>query len=132
MNNHRSLPLPMTRTWTRIGVPYTADKQESLAALFDHLDWQPFPVKVGFSEGYAIQAIINEFKIPTITELAISHVLAPFGLYGLHCQYANGRAKVYILDRGLNVFVIASDFWPNHQPHRTHDDHHSHPTPPHA
>ena len=122
----------MTRTWTRIGVPYTADRQESLAALFDHLDWQPFPVKVGFSEGYAIQAVIYEFKIPTITELAICHALAPFGLYGLHSQYANGRAKVYILDRGLNVFVIASDFWPNHQPHRTHDNHHSSPPPPHA
>lgn len=132
MNNHRSPPLPMTRTWTRIGVPYTADKQETLAAIFAQLEWQPFPAKVGFSEGYALQAVINEFKIPTIKELAISHVLAPFGLYGLHCQYANGRAKVYILDRGLNVFVIASDFWPNHQPHRTHDKHHSSPPPPHA
>lgn len=132
MNNHRLLPLPMIRTWTRIGVPYTADKQESLPAIFDHLDWQPFPAKVGFSEGYALQAVINEFKIPTITELAISNALAPFGLYGLHCQYANGRAKVYILDRGLNVFVIASDFWPNHPPHRTHDNHRSSPPPPHA
>ncbi len=102
-----------TRTWTQRGSSFTADKQAQLASVFATLAWQPFPCTLSFSEGYVVKAFLEQMTVQQILEVAVSSRLAPYGLLGLHCQYANGRAKVYILDRGDDAIFLATDFWPH-------------------
>ena len=84
-----------------------------LASVFATLAWQPFPCTLSFSEGYVVKAFLEQMAVQQILEVEVSSRLAPYGLLGLHCQYANGRAKVYILDRGDDAIFLATDFWPH-------------------
>lgn len=110
------------RTWTETGrEAYDATLENGddlspahVAAAVAALNWKPVTVEtyVPAMPGLAIKNAIAELRIPKVTAYAISNELAPYGLYGIEGNYRNGRARVYLLDRGADALVIASDFWP--------------------
>lgn len=104
----------MQRTWTQIGKPHTEGNEEKLAAYFDRLEWKPL---TGSNEeammpALGIQSTIKQLRLPMVSHYAISFDMAPFGLYGVRCQYKNGLAQVYVCDEGCQIVPLCSDFWP--------------------
>lgn len=116
----------MQRTWTTVGAELELERdddipggprrfkpsQERYARLFDGLKWEPAAGSKPMLPGLAIKEAIRELGIPKVSRIAISHELAPYGLYGIEGNYKNGRALVYLVDTGGKVTPIASDFYP--------------------
>ena len=100
------------RTWTNIGAEYSEEHRGRLARAFDSLEWQALPIECGMLPGEGIKHAIREFRMPKVSHVAISHELAPYGLYGIRAHYSNGDAQIYILDRGSDLLPLASDFEP--------------------
>lgn len=106
---------PMARTWTKVGAHHSDGHEKRLAAILAALDWRELK-PVGNSEAImpalGIMAAIRELRLPKVSHYAISHELAPYGLYGIRAHYKNGRADVYVVDEGSQLVVLASDFYP--------------------
>lgn len=102
----------MERTWTKTGAEHTDGKHDALADAFDALEWQALPIECAMMPGEGIKHAIRSFRIPKVSHVAISHELAPYGLYGIRGHYPNGSAQIYILDRGSDIVTLASDFEP--------------------
>lgn len=105
----------MTRTWTRIGEAHSQDQHAQLGAILDGLTWRAIPpggAEVAAMPGLAMRAAIRELRLPQVSHYAISHDLAPYGLYGLRAHYQDGTANVYLVDDGSQTVVVASDFYP--------------------
>lgn len=113
----------LQRTWTQVGEAVLDDllderkreiSRERVARLIEKLEWQDVEgsLEVAFMPGQAIKTLIRELRIPHVTRIAISSALAPYGFYGIDAEYRNGRARIYALDEGSAVTVIASDFEP--------------------
>lgn len=107
--------MTMERNWTTTGAAYngTDEQRERLGRIFDSLQWQEIPCTLPMMQGEAIKAAIRELRLPKASHVADSHELAPYGLVAIRCHYKNGDAQVYILDEGVRLVVLASDFWPN-------------------
>lgn len=114
----------MERTWTELGDEFIAGDdvlledgevltRSHIEAAINTLDWRMTKgvTRVAAMPGMAIQACITELNIPKVSLFAISSELAPYGFYGIEGNYKNGRARVYVIDRGAMLTVIASDFW---------------------
>jgi len=103
----------MRRTWTTIAAEHnsTTAQRSRLAGCFDALVWRALPVEVGMMPGENIKAAISELNLPKVSHIAVSHELAPYGLYGIRCRYSDGLAQVYLIDEGSQCSVLASDFW---------------------
>lgn len=119
----------MERSWLSIGDEFVAKVgggQDGVAAAIDGLEWIDIPedgsLTVAFSPGYAIKAAIREFGLPAVRRVA------PYGgfsipdadggdgfypaLYGIEANYANGRARIFLLDTGTGLTPLCSDFEP--------------------
>lgn len=93
------------RTLTRESVENAAKRMKWLTVPEDgHLTLAAMP-------GMAINAVITEFRIPKVTKVAVSHALAPYGLYGIEGNYSNGRARIFVIDTGSGVTPVFSDFY---------------------
>lgn len=103
----------MERTWTQVGKEHTEGKEAELSKMFDRLKWQEIPCEMAFAPGEGIKQAIKQLRIPKVSHVADSHELAPYGLMGIKAHYKNGDAVVYLVDEGISVVVIASDFYPN-------------------
>jgi hypothetical protein len=121
----------MQRTWTDVGrvmyEPGTDDyerpkdetgqhfTQDMIVGAIDALDWQPTEgvTTLPMVPGLGIKHAITELRIPKVSHFAIGNGLAPYGLYGIEGHYKNGRARVYVIDRGSDLLPVASDFWGN-------------------
>ncbi len=110
-----------TRTWTEIGTPLIGRRLEDghltrplVEQAIEMLRWLDAEqdMDLPMIPGLGIQAAIKELRIPKVSQVAISHELAPYGLYGIEGNYKNGRAHVYVVDVGSELIPIASDFWP--------------------
>jgi len=102
----------MKRTWTTVGTEYTGDPQK-IEAILSRLEWQKLPCELGMMPGENIKEFIREFKVPKVSHVAVSHEMAPFGLYGIRGHYKDGMAQVYVIDEGMQLTPIASDFFPD-------------------
>jgi hypothetical protein len=109
-----------TREWLSVGSAYNTTKaQRNLVnAAIAKLEWQAVEVagKLPFSQGFAIQAAIKQFRIPKVSHVAYNGVMnlgedAVYGVYGVEGHYSNARVRAYILDRGTDVLVVATDVW---------------------
>lgn len=103
------------RTWTQTGAELrsTPQAQARIERAIERLDWSVRPGdEVGMMPGLAISKLIREFRIPKVSACAISSDLAPYGLYGIEGNYKNGRARIYVVDRGADLLPVASDHWP--------------------
>jgi len=117
-----------SRTWTTVGEDAyefeledgTVLDQAVVAAAIDALEWQDVPkrgkTRLAAMPALGITAAIEELRIPKVSKFSISTDLAPYGLYGIEGNYSNGRARIYVLDRGSDLLPMASDFWPAELP----------------
>lgn len=114
----------MERTWTDIGKQDLAsiapdDSDEIQRALversIENLTWESVEGAKPMLPGLGIKECIKQLRLPKVSQVAISHDLAPYGFYGIEARYKNGRARVYVLDRGTDLIPLASDFWPNEE-----------------
>ena len=104
----------MKRTWTETGVKCVPENnRDRVSSIIYNFEWESIPCAVGMMPGENIKGIIAEFKMPKVSHIAITHEMAPYGFYGIRAHYTNGKAQLYILDRGSDCVPIASDFWPN-------------------
>lgn len=104
----------MQRNYTTVGADYTdtPHKKKSLAAAIDALEWREAKGPIPMMQGLAIKAAVEEFKIPKVTQAAVHGSFRGLGLLGIEAHYSNGRARIYLLDRGSDALVLASDFFP--------------------
>lgn len=115
----------MTRTWTKVGRPaygyVGTDRGERpsitrqagrrrIEAAIERLDWGEIPAQLPMGPGMGIMAAVKELRLPRVSAIAISNELAPYSLYGIEANYRDGRARIYILDRGSDLLPLASDF----------------------
>lgn len=115
----------MTRTWTVIAEVYNAseEQRQQISAIIDALEWRDWRKTMPFAQGYAIQNAVRELRIPQVSQIAWNGTLSftysdndeggCYGIYGVEGHYKNGRARVYLLDRGADVMPLATDFWAN-------------------
>jgi hypothetical protein len=108
------------RTWLSVGAELVQRlEQEAVEREVETMEWQELPaggsLTVGFMPGEAIKAAIAELELPRVSAIAISSFERPDfypGFYGIEANYANGRARVYVLDTGTMLTPLLSDFWP--------------------
>lgn len=98
----------MSIQWTEVGKEYTEGKQDNLLAIIEKMEWRPVTEKMSLPlmPGMGINGAIKEFGIPNVSDIAISHALAPCGLYGIYGHYPNAHVKCYFLDTGVEVVSI--------------------------
>ena len=85
----------MSMTWTKVGEKETRnaegdDLRPAIEAAIRRLPWQAVPCTLGMMPGMAIQEAVKAFRIPKVSHVAVSHELAPLGLYGVRGHYSNG------------------------------------------
>jgi hypothetical protein len=114
------------RTWTKLGRAVMAEINcdasedgrpmtvEVVERAIEHMAWEEPPERLPMSPGLAIQQLIRELELPGVDRISYRNQgdLAPYGLYGIQANYADGRVRLYILDRGHDLVVLASDLWP--------------------
>lgn len=111
------------RDWTNVGARYTTpERREQVECAIAGLTWQPFveSMSLPMSPGLGIQEAIRELSLPRVSALAWDGALsfpAPNdeseypGLYGIEANYANGRARIYLIDNGTEIVPVCADFW---------------------
>lgn len=103
----------MQRSWTNIGKEYTDGKQDEIAGMIgDTFSWQTPPCDMGMMPGEGIKAAIKELRIPKVSRVGASHEMAPYGLLGIEGNFENGKAQIFLVDDGLSVTPIVTDFYP--------------------
>ena len=124
-------------TWTSVGAElfdrhqaaaagkhYARSRQDVTAAI-SRLSWQQrrnardMPAMAGQAFAYAI----NYLGLPSVELLAWNgsievedprdHTAGAYALYGIEAHYDDGRARVYLVDRGTDLLVLGSEFTPN-------------------
>jgi hypothetical protein len=79
----------------------------------ERMRWQEPPDRLPLSPGLAIQQLIRSLELPCVDRISYRNCdLAPYGLYGIQANYSDGRVRVYVLDRGHQLAVLATDLWP--------------------
>ena len=106
----------MRRDWKNVGLEYCpVEDRSTMEAEIEHLEWHSLSQKdVPFSQGEAIKAVIQEFRLPKVSQVAWNGVIGDrYALLGIECNYENGRVRLYVLDHGCGVCPICVDFWEN-------------------
>ncbi len=106
------------RHWTDIGTPNVEalGGQAQISAAIERIVWHPVGTPAPFSQGYAIRAAIQEFRMPRVTQWGDTHALAPYGLLGVEALYRNGRVRLYLLDTGSDAVPLCTDLLPPDTP----------------
>lgn len=117
------------RTWTSVGAPYTTpNRRPDILRAITTLEWHDVgdgeSVEVPALPGLTIDACIQQLHLPHVSQLACQGSEATvewrdedpegqhYAIYGIQAQYANGRARLYVIDTGTGAIPLASDFWP--------------------
>ena len=124
-------------TWTSVGAElfdrhraaaagknYARSRLDVTAAI-SRLSWRErndardMPAMAGQAFAYAI----NYLGLPGVELLAWNgsievedprdHTAGAYALYGIEAHYDDGRARIYLVDRGTDLLVIGSEFTPN-------------------
>lgn len=115
----------MKRNWTTVGAEYHegetrfGESRSRVERAIAKLKWKPVPDSLPMMPGLGIKAAIKELRLPKVSKVAINGYLqmpdgpesAHYAIYGIEANYANGRARIYVLDTGTGLVVLASDFW---------------------
>jgi hypothetical protein len=96
------------RNWTTVGDGVVS--RERIERAIASLEWQAIPVELGAGQGLGIKHAIRELRIPKVSHVATTNMLAPFCFYGIRGHYTNGDADVFIIDRGSDLIPVCSDF----------------------
>lgn len=101
-------------TFTKIGKKYSRDREREIIGFCDNMQWQDIPVSVGAMPGLAIKEAIRVLNLPKAYQIAVSHDMAPYGLYGIRCRYKEGPAEVFVVDDGCECSPVAHRLIPDH------------------
>lgn len=103
--------------WMKAGKKHSEGKEATLITIFNALEWQDF--KAGKKEpmmpALGIKGIINQIQRMNRKvnrkplRYAISHELAPFGLYGIEFDYTDATVKSYWVDDGVVCSCLAAE-----------------------
>lgn len=105
----------MHHDWTNIGKTETNGRQAELLGYFARMDWLKVPtpeepaLSLPMMPGEGIKAAIRQLGIPRVSHVSYSHDMAPYGLYGIFGHYKNADVKVYLCDRGSDMFPICME-----------------------
>lgn len=114
----------MSRTWTKVGrsvyrhvgtdgerpTVESDEGQRRIEAAIGRLIWIDAEGAFPLVPAVGVQRAIDGLHLPRVSAIAISDELAPYGLYGIEANYPDGRARVYVIDRGGDLVAVASDF----------------------
>lgn len=92
--------------WLSVGKEHWEGNQDKITAIIDRMSWQELPCDMGFSQGYAIREMIQQFKIPRASHVSDSHELAPYGLLGVRAHYTNADVELFAVDDGCGVSPV--------------------------
>jgi hypothetical protein len=109
------------RDWLNIGEEF-APYREQIEQQIAELTWQsPPPEQLAMMPALGIKACIEQLKIPKVSGVAIDGLvdvpdppegMAHYSLYGIQGSYAQGLARVYVLDSGIDITPLCVDrFW---------------------
>jgi len=111
--------------WTKLGLAVMAeiDRDPSedgrlmtvkvVEKAIERMRWEEPPNRLPLSPGLTIQQLIRSLELPRVDRISYRNWdLAPYGLYGIQANYSDGRIRMYILDRGHELAVVATDLWP--------------------
>lgn len=107
---------------TREGHNY-ATGSDVVAAAIDTLDWLPLPsggsLVLPFSPGEGIKTLVADIGLTQLTRVAwngsvevrddVEHSTSLYGLYGIEAMDNGFPVRVYAVDRGTDLLVIAVD-----------------------
>jgi len=108
----------MKRTWQPVGHQYngTPAKRAHLSKIFKRLSWRAPKGSFSLSDGMALEHAIDDLSIPNVSKVSVGSTLedrnGTYGILGIKGKYSNGRVVVYLLDRGTDLVVLATDFFP--------------------
>lgn len=104
--------MTVKRTWTNVGHGHASRRE--ITREIDALTWHTVPTSAPACPGLAIGAVVEQLDLPRrLSAIAWDGVIADrYGLYGIETTYSDGRARIYVLDKGSEVIPVASDFWP--------------------
>ncbi len=106
------------RHWTDIGNPSVEllGGQPRISEAIDRIAWHPVRTPAPFSQGYAIRAAIQHFRMRRVIQWGDANALAPYGLLGIEATYQNGRVRLYLLDSGSDAVPLCTDVFPEGAP----------------
>jgi hypothetical protein len=107
---------------TREGHNY-ATGTDVVAAGIDTLDWLPLPaggsLVLPFSPGEGIKALVADIGLTQVTRVAwngsvgvrddVEHSTSFYGLYGIEAMDDGHPVRVYAVDRGTDLLIVAVD-----------------------
>jgi len=108
-----------------VGRGYTSGKdRERVAAAIDALEWHPPTGEGPLSPILTLQSVVTKLGLPNVSAIAWgggeANVLtypdspepetATYTVLGVEANYADGRARLYVLDTGVAAVPLASDF----------------------
>ena len=107
----------VARTWTKVGAAEMGRKLDGgecnhtlVEEAVETMRWQNVPCSMAAMPGLAVEAMIQQLRLPKVSRVGASNGLAPYSLIGVECNYKNGRAWVYALDSGTGITPLLSDF----------------------
>ncbi|MES1975741.1 MAG: hypothetical protein V4472_25060 [Pseudomonadota bacterium] len=115
------------QNWTTVGAPYSTNPKYRSRILRDAKTLTWVDVSDGATHslpmmpGEGIKAMIAQCHLPKVSKVGYGCVafggnqedgFGDLGLYGVECHYRNGRAVVYAVDRGSDMLMVLSEFWP--------------------
>ncbi len=128
----------MTRVWTDGGQQlYDAERATrhghcyatgpaAVSAAIDALTWQDLhpgtPLRLPFSPGFVINGLIRAMQFTAARRVAVNGTVdvrddverasSLYGLYGIEFAAAGELVRLYVVDRGVDVLVMAHDTQP--------------------
>lgn len=121
---------PEQRNWTSVGVEHgiTEERRPLVDEAIESLRWheKEEDMRLPFMPGEAINTFVEQtcgwkgvWKLAWngVVDLPDPHPeangeMAHYGLYGVEKRFANGLARIYLLDTGTSTLCVRSDFWP--------------------
>ena len=105
--------------WLTIGKEYTDtyEKRAKILEAVKEVEWFNMPAKgealsLPMMPGEGIKAAIREFRIPKVSRVGHGRALAPYGLIAIEGNYSNGQAQIYLMDSGIELIPLFTDFSP--------------------
>jgi hypothetical protein len=92
--------------------------RERVERAIPKLQWVEPEGNFPISPGMALQAAIEQLELPKVSAVAYrgedEHVgFHNYSLYGIEANYKDGRARVYVMDRGHDLVPLCVDFYAN-------------------
>jgi len=96
--------------WMESGKEYTTGKEAKMQKIFASVEWQEFTEgkKEGMMPALAIKGIITQTNRKPL-RYAISHELAPLGLYGIEFNYTDAIVKSFWVDDGVTCSCLGAE-----------------------